>query len=231
MGKNVSGIWDASHAARAASTRRVGAHFPNSLPPTPGGTCTAAPWRSCGPRRGLSARRTPLTHVADPCAARGLDRLPGGVLLGSSIGVHLPRRAPVTPPTCITAMWRTCGPRRGLSARHTPRTHVSGPCAARELDPSPVDARRGAVSDVVVAPLGEHGAHHGFTINCHLIARQCRVLDFYLSSPHLALPLGHHGCTANGIQIARERSVFDFYLRGCSNGGQLGHAPRLFDVR
>ena len=91
MGKNVSGIWDASHAARAASTRRVGAHFPNSLPPTPGGTCTAAPWRSCGPRRGLPARRTPLTHVADPCAARGLDRLPGGVLLGASIGVHLPR--------------------------------------------------------------------------------------------------------------------------------------------
>ena len=91
MGKNVSGIWGASHAARAASTRRVGAHFPNSLPPTPGGTCTAAPWRSCGPRRGLPARRAPLTHVADPCAARGLDRPPGGVLLGASIGVHLPR--------------------------------------------------------------------------------------------------------------------------------------------
>ena len=59
--------------------------------PTPEGTRSPARWRSCGSRRGLSARHAPHTHVAAPCAARGLDRLPGGVLLGASIGVHLPR--------------------------------------------------------------------------------------------------------------------------------------------
>ena len=59
--------------------------------PTPEGTRSPARWRSCGSRRGLSARHAPRAHVAATCAARGLDRPPGGVLLGASIGVHLPR--------------------------------------------------------------------------------------------------------------------------------------------
>ena len=161
----------------------------NYQAPTPEGTRSPTRWRTYGSRRGLSARRTPLAHVADPCAARGHGRLPGGVLLGASIGVHLPRspvlghlsphphdhphggvavgRAGGSPlVTHLTHMWPPRARREGSVAR--PEVCFLAPrlvctCAKRLGGTSTAKLGSGAVACVRAAPGALRSSHISHT--------------------------------------------------------------------